>query len=171
MTPLVEVQDLKKHFPIHKGVFSRAAGFVHAVDGISYTVETGKTLGIVGESGSGKTVSSLTTLGLTRSRNSQIEGRIIFGGEDLVAMPDDQLRRIRGNDIAMIFQDPLSALHPFYKVGAQLVEAMQIHRALSRSAARAPCGSSPPLRRCHRRYDPSACGTMDRERRSPDRAR
>jgi peptide/nickel transport system ATP-binding protein len=128
--PLLSVEDLRVSFRTDDGV-------VHAVDGISYTVETGKTLGIVGESGSGKTVSSLTTLGLTRSRNSQIEGRIIFGGEDLVSMRDDKLRRIRGDDIAMIFQDPLSALHPFYKVGTQLVEAMQAHRDLSRSAARA----------------------------------
>ena len=128
--PLLTVEDLRVTFRTDDGI-------VHAVDGISYTVQAGKTLGIVGESGSGKTVSSLTTLGLTRSRSSEIDGRIIFEGEDLVAMPDDQLRRIRGNDIAMIFQDPLSALHPFYKVGAQLVEAMQIHRSLSRSAARA----------------------------------
>jgi peptide/nickel transport system ATP-binding protein len=128
--PLLNVEDLRVTFRTDDGL-------VHAVDGISYTVQAGKTLGIVGESGSGKTVSSLTTLGLTRSRSSQIEGRIMFAGDDLVAMPDDELRRIRGNDIAMIFQDPLSALHPFYKVGAQLVEAMQVHRDLSRSEARA----------------------------------
>jgi peptide/nickel transport system ATP-binding protein len=112
-------------------------GIVHAVDGISYSLDTGRTLGIVGESGSGKTVSSLTTLGLTRSRGSRIEGRIMFEGDDIVSMDEDRLRGIRGNDISMIFQDPLSALHPFYKVGAQLVEAMQAHRSLSRSAARA----------------------------------
>ena len=109
---------------------------VHAVDGISYSVEAGTTLGIVGESGSGKSVSSLTTLGLTRARNSRIEGRIMFEGKDLVAMDDDQLRRLRGNDIAMIFQDPLSSLHPFYKVGAQLIEAVQTHRKVSKAAAR-----------------------------------
>jgi peptide/nickel transport system ATP-binding protein len=126
---LLSVEDLSVSFRTDDGV-------VHAVDGISYTVAAGKTLGIVGESGSGKTVSSLTALGLTRSRNSEIGGRIVFEGQDLVAMPDDQLRRIRGNDIAMIFQDPLSALHPFYKVGRQLVEAMKAHRDISRSAAR-----------------------------------
>ncbi|MGH2893146.1 MAG: ABC transporter ATP-binding protein, partial [Solirubrobacteraceae bacterium] len=102
-----------------------------------YTLEAGKTLGIVGESGSGKTVSSLTTLGLTRSRRSKIEGRIVFQGEDMVSMDDHRLRRVRGNDVSMIFQDPLSALHPFYKVGVQLVEAMQAHRGVSKSAARA----------------------------------
>jgi peptide/nickel transport system ATP-binding protein len=128
--PLFSVEDLRVSFHTDDGV-------VHAVDGISYTVQAGKTLGIVGESGSGKTVSSLTALGLTRTRRSQIEGRIMFDGEDMVTLEDDQLRRIRGNDMAMIFQDPLSALHPFYKVGSQLVEAMQAHRSLSRSAAKA----------------------------------
>jgi peptide/nickel transport system ATP-binding protein len=128
--PLLSVEDLRVSFRTDDGV-------VHAVDGISYAVEAGKTLGIVGESGSGKTVSSLTALGLTRSRNSQIEGRIMFDGRDTVALAEDKLRQIRGNDIAMIFQDPLSAMHPFYKVGSQLVEAMQVHRRVSRSAARA----------------------------------
>ncbi len=128
--PLLTVEDLRVSFHTDDGV-------VRAVDGISYTVAPGQTLGIVGESGSGKTVSSLTTLGLTRSRRSRIEGRILFEGQDIVTMDDDGLRRIRGNDVAMIFQDPLSALHPFYRVGAQLVEAMQAHRKISRSAARA----------------------------------
>ena len=127
--PLLSVEDLRVSFHTDDGV-------VHAVDGISYSVEAGTTLGIVGESGSGKSVSSLTTLGLTRARNSRIEGRIMFEGEDLVAMDDDQLRRLRGNDIAMIFQDPLSSLHPFYKVGAQLIEAVQTHRKVSKAAAR-----------------------------------
>ncbi len=111
-------------------------GVVHAVDGITYDVAAGTTLGIVGESGSGKTVSSLTTLGLTRSRNTRISGRIAFEGRDLLTAPTEDLRRIRGNDIAMIFQDPLSSLHPFYKVGSQLVEAVRTHRDVSRAAAR-----------------------------------
>jgi peptide/nickel transport system ATP-binding protein len=128
--PLLNVEDLRVSFRTDDGV-------VHAVDGISYSVDVGKTLGIVGESGSGKTVSSLTTLGLTRSRRSTIEGRIMFEGKDMVTLPDDQLRSLRGNDVSMIFQDPLSALHPFYKVGAQLVEAMKAHRSISRSAAKA----------------------------------
>ena len=127
--PLLSVEDLRVSFHTDDGV-------VHAVDGISYSLEAGKTLGIVGESGSGKTVSSLTMLGLTRSKRSQIDGRIIFQGEDVVAMPDARLRRVRGNDVSMIFQDPLSALHPFYRVGWQLTEAMQAHRSISKSAAR-----------------------------------
>jgi peptide/nickel transport system ATP-binding protein len=126
---LLEVEDLRVRFPTEDGV-------VHAVDGISYSVDTGKTLGIVGESGSGKSVSSLTTLGLTRTQGAQVEGKMLFEGNDLVQMTDDQLRRIRGNDIAMIFQDPLSSLHPFFKVGKQLMEAVLIHQKVSKKAAR-----------------------------------
>ncbi len=128
--PLLSVEDLRVSFRTDDGI-------VRAVDGISYTIEPGKTLGIVGESGSGKTVSSLTTLGLTRGRGSRIEGRIMFEDQDMVTMRDEHLRRVRGNDVAMIFQDPLSALHPFYKVGTQLIEAIQAHRRVGRSTARA----------------------------------
>jgi len=130
VSPLLEVEDLRVSFPTEDGV-------VHAVDGISYSVDTGKSLGVVGESGSGKSVSSLTMLGLTRSQGARIEGRIMFDGEDLITMPDSGLRKLRGNDIAMIFQDPLSSLHPFFKVGAQLTEAVLTHRKVSKSAARA----------------------------------
>jgi peptide/nickel transport system ATP-binding protein len=126
---LLRVEDLRVTFPTEDGI-------VHAVDGVSYSVDTGKTLGIVGESGSGKTVSSLTTMGLTRRQGAQVSGRIFFEDQDLVALPEDQLRRIRGNEIAMIFQDPLSSLHPFYKVGWQLIEAIRMHRDVSKQAAR-----------------------------------
>jgi peptide/nickel transport system ATP-binding protein len=128
--PLLRVEDLRVEFPSPDGV-------VHAVDGITYQVFPGKTLGIVGESGSGKTVSSLTTLGLTRGQGARVSGRILFGGRDLVTLPDNELRAIRGNDIAMIFQDPLSALHPLYRVGAQLIEAVRAHRDASKKQARA----------------------------------
>jgi peptide/nickel transport system ATP-binding protein len=127
--PLLEVEDLRVQFRTPDGV-------VHAVDGISYVVRPGMTLGIVGESGSGKTVSSLTTMGLTRSRNTDIAGRITFEGQELLLASNEQLRRIRGNEIAMIFQDPLSSLHPFYKVGTQLIEAIRVHRDMSKAAAR-----------------------------------
>jgi peptide/nickel transport system ATP-binding protein len=126
----LEAKNLRVRFPTQDGV-------VHAVDGISYAVDPGKTLGIVGESGSGKSVSSLTTLGLTRKYGGLIDGQLLFEGRDLVALSDDQLRRIRGNDIAMIFQDPLSSLHPFYKVGKQLMEAVLVHRKVSKATARA----------------------------------
>jgi peptide/nickel transport system ATP-binding protein len=128
--PLLRVEDLRVEFPTEDGV-------VHAVDGITYEVARGRTLGIVGESGSGKTVSSLTTLGLTRIQGARVSGRILFEGRDLVALPEAQLRAIRGNDIAMIFQDPLSSLHPFFKVGVQLIEAVRAHQSVSKSAARA----------------------------------
>jgi len=127
--PLLRVEDLRVEFPTEDGI-------VHAVDGITYQVLPGRTLGIVGESGSGKTVSSLTTLGLTRRQGARISGRILFGGRDLVTLPEDQLRAIRGNDIAMVFQDPLSALHPLYKVGKQLIEAVRTHRDVSKKQAR-----------------------------------
>ena len=128
--PLLCVEDLRVSFHTDDGV-------VHAVDGISYSIEARKTLGIVGESGSGKSVSSLTTLGLTREQGARIEGRMMFEGRDLVTLKDDQMRQIRGNDIAMIFQDPLSSLHPFYRVGSQLVEAVLVHQQVSKSVARA----------------------------------
>jgi peptide/nickel transport system ATP-binding protein len=127
--PLLRVEDLRVEFSTEDGV-------VHAVDGITYQVHKGRTLGIVGESGSGKTVSSLTTLGLTRRQGARISGRILFDGKDLVTLPEDELRAIRGNDIAMIFQDPLSALHPLYRVGRQLTEAVRAHRDVSKAQAR-----------------------------------
>jgi peptide/nickel transport system ATP-binding protein len=127
--PLLRVDDLHVEFPTEDGI-------VHAVDGITYEVHRGRTLGIVGESGSGKTVASLTTLGLTRSYGARVSGRILFEGRDLVALSDRDLRAIRGNDIAMVFQDPLSSLHPFFKVGAQLIEAVRVHRDVSKAAAR-----------------------------------
>jgi peptide/nickel transport system ATP-binding protein len=129
VTPLLEVDDLHVSFNTDDGV-------VRAVDGISYSVEQGKTLGIVGESGSGKSVTSLTTLGLTRNQGAKIEGRLLFEGRDLLTLSDDEMRKIRGNDIAMIFQDPLSSLHPFYKVGSQLSEAVLAHRRVGKRAAR-----------------------------------
>src|SRR3954451_2225841 len=96
--PLLEVENLQVHFETEDGL-------VKAVDGISYTVDRGQTFGIVGESGSGKSVSSLTMLGLTRARNARISGRVRFDGKDLLTASDDELRTIRGNEIAMIFQD------------------------------------------------------------------
>jgi peptide/nickel transport system ATP-binding protein len=126
--PLLEVSDLRVHFETDDGL-------VKAVDGISYTVDRGETLGIVGESGSGKSVSSLTVMGLTRARNAHISGSVKFDGKDLLGASDDDLRAVRGNDIAMIFQDPLSSLHPFYKVGNQIVEAIQVHKNVSKAQA------------------------------------
>jgi len=128
--PLLEVEDLTVHFQTEDGL-------VKAVDGVGYKVERGRVLGIVGESGSGKSVMSLTIMGLTRTRNAHISGRALFEGRDLLTMPDSELREIRGNDVAMIFQDPLSALHPYYRVGWQLVEAIRVHQGGTKKAARA----------------------------------
>ncbi len=129
MTALLEVRNLHVSFETEDGV-------VRAVDGVSYEVEAGRTLGIVGESGSGKTVGTLTIMGLTRSRRTTISGAAIFDGRDLLQASDEEMRAIRGDDIAMIFQDPLSSLHPFFKIGDQLIEAIQAHRDVSKSAAR-----------------------------------
>jgi peptide/nickel transport system ATP-binding protein len=129
MASLLDVHDLRVQFSTEDGV-------VKAVDRVSFTVEAGKTLGVVGESGSGKSVSMLTAMGLTRASNATITGTVGFEGRDLLSSSNEQLRKVRGNDIAMIFQDPLSSLHPFYRVGSQIVEAMQAHRDISDSAAR-----------------------------------
>ena len=128
MAPLLEVTDLRVEFDTFDGV-------VHAVDGISYSVEPRGSLGIVGESGSGKTVSSLTVLGLTRFGGARVSGSVTFDGRDLLTASDEELRTLRGNEIAMIFQDPLSSLHPFFKVGWQLTEAIRAHRDVSRAEA------------------------------------
>ncbi|MGI8864065.1 MAG: ABC transporter ATP-binding protein [Solirubrobacteraceae bacterium] len=129
MSALLEVEDLRVEFVTDDGI-------VHAVDGVSYSVDAGTTLGIVGESGSGKTVTSLTTMGLTRSRSTRVSGRIMFDGRELLSIPAEEMRKIRGNEIAMIFQDPLSSLHPFYKVGYQLSETIRAHRSVSKAAVR-----------------------------------
>ncbi len=129
MSPLLEVDDLRVHFETEDGL-------VKAVDGVSFSVEKGKVLGIVGESGSGKSVSMLTVMGLSRSRNARISGAARFDGQDLIQASAEDLRDLRGNDVAMIFQDPLSSLHPFYKVGRQLVEAIQAHKYVNKSEAK-----------------------------------
>src|SRR5215218_10838390 len=113
---LLEVRDLAVQFATDDGI-------VRAVDGVSFSVDTGRSLGIVGESGSGKSVSNLTVLGLTRASNASFSGEVLFDGRDLLSLSEDELREVRGEEIAMIFQDPLSSLHPFYRVGEQLIEA------------------------------------------------
>jgi peptide/nickel transport system ATP-binding protein len=118
--PFLVVENLTVKFPT-------ADGLVHAVTDLSYTVELGKTLGIVGESGSGKSVSSMAVLGLHDPRRTRMEGSIRVGGTEVIGLSEDRLRKLRGNAVAMIFQDALASLHPFYKVGTQLVEAYQVH--------------------------------------------
>ncbi|GAA4735465.1 ABC transporter ATP-binding protein [Phytohabitans rumicis] len=158
--PLLRVRDLRVHFPTDDGL-------VRAVDGLSFDVAPGEIVGIVGESGSGKSVTSQAILGLVRTgpargrlrpfRGAQrrgrtqpavgaeasqpagprVSGEIWYGGRDLVAAPEPQLRRLRGAELAMVFQDPLSALHPYYTVGRQISEAYRAHNRVGRRAARA----------------------------------
>ena len=114
---LLEVNDLKTYFRTDDGI-------VKAVDGVSFSVEKGKTLGIVGESGSGKSVTCLTIMGLNPKRSAITSGEALFNGEDLLKMSSRRLREIRGNDIAMIFQDPMTSLNPVHTIGKQLIEAV-----------------------------------------------
>jgi peptide/nickel transport system ATP-binding protein len=116
--------------------FSTEDGVVKAVDGVSFTVERGKTLGIVGESGSGKSVSSLSIMGLHNRKRTAMTGKILVNGQDVLELPEDKIRKLRGRAMAMIFQDPLTALHPYYTIGRQIVEAYRIHNGGSKRAAR-----------------------------------
>ena len=120
--PFLRVQDLKVTFPTEDGP-------VTAVQGLSYSVEKGKTLGIVGESGSGKSVSSMAVMGLHDTKSAQISGSNRVGGTEVVGLSESRMRGLRGNAMAMIFQDALAALHPFYKIGAQLEEAYLVHHS------------------------------------------
>ncbi|MCZ7475599.1 ABC transporter ATP-binding protein [Micromonospora sp. WMMC273] len=118
--PYLRVEDLRVRFDTEDGV-------VRAVDGVSFAVERGRTLGIVGESGSGKSVTSLAILGLHNAKRTTISGEISVGGRQLVGLGEEEVRRLRGRDMAMVFQDPLSALHPYYSVGRQIAEAYRVH--------------------------------------------
>src|SRR5260370_22453620 len=132
---MLEVRDLRIHFP-------SIDGLVKAVDGVSFTLERGRTLGIVGESGSGKSVTSLGIMGLHHGSNAQISGQIFLDGEELVTANPARVRELRGSKIAMIFQHPLSALHPYFTVGAQIADAYLFHNNVSQLAARAPPAES-----------------------------
>ena len=126
---LLEVEDLKVEFRTEDGV-------VHAVDGVSFSVERGEVLAVVGESGSGKSVTAMTLMGLTRSPNASFAGSATLDGTELVRASDDELRRIRGARIAMVFQDPMSSLDPVYRVGNQIVEQIRVHdREISKQDA------------------------------------
>jgi oligopeptide/dipeptide ABC transporter ATP-binding protein len=126
---LLEVNDLKTYFRTDDGV-------VKAVDGVTFSVEKGQTLGIVGESGSGKSVTCLTIMGLNPKKNTISSGEANFRGKNLLHMSSRQLRQIRGNDIAMIFQDPMTSLNPVHKIGAQLQEAVLLHQDVTKKQAR-----------------------------------
>jgi len=126
-TALLRVAGLRVEIPTEQGV-------VHAVDGIDYEIARARTLGIVGESGSGKTVSALALMGLL-GKHARVEGRVELDGTDLLSLAPQRMRELRGNELAMVFQDPLSALHPLHRVGWQIVEAIRAHRDISKRAA------------------------------------
>ena len=128
MSPILTVRDLQVSFRTDDGV-------VHAVDGVSFEVSPGEVVAVVGESGSGKSVTAQTLIGLTRAPNSKITGSVMFQGADLVELPDDQFRSVRGEHIAMVFQDPMTSLNPVYRVGDQIAEMIRAHRDVSKSEA------------------------------------
>jgi oligopeptide/dipeptide ABC transporter ATP-binding protein len=128
MEKLLDVQDLHTHFRTRAGV-------VKAVDGISFDIAPGASLGIVGESGSGKTVTSLSIMRLIEPPGFVAGGRILFRGRDMVGLSEAEIRAIRGREICLVFQDPMTALNPVYTVGAQVAEALLAHQDLGRQAA------------------------------------
>ena len=128
--PLLQVRDLSVRFATRQGV-------VTAVDGLSFSVGPGEVLGIVGESGSGKSVTVLAVLRLLTDANCTIEGQVLFRGRDVLALPEAELRSVRGREIAMIFQDPMTALTPVYTVGWHIAEQLRAHQQMSKAAARA----------------------------------
>jgi peptide/nickel transport system ATP-binding protein len=128
--PLLDVKDLQVRFATEDGI-------VQAVSGISFQLEPGKVLGIVGESGSGKSVTAMTVMGLTRGVNARFDGEVLYKGADLLKISDSGMQNYRGNEIGMIFQDPMTSLNPVYRIGAQIAEAIQAHENIDKRGARA----------------------------------
>ncbi|HEY2960787.1 MAG TPA: ABC transporter ATP-binding protein [Pyrinomonadaceae bacterium] len=129
MAHLLEVKDLQTHFPTR-------AGLVRAVDGVSFYLDRGELLGLVGESGCGKSMTALSVMRLIAPPGRIVGGEILFDGKDLLKLSDAEMREMRGDDIAMIFQDPMTSLNPVYTVGEQIAEALRLHRKMSRKEAR-----------------------------------
>jgi peptide/nickel transport system ATP-binding protein/oligopeptide transport system ATP-binding protein len=128
MAHLLEVQDLRTHFPTR-------AGLVKSVDGVSFYLDRGELLGLVGESGCGKSITALSVMRLIAPPGKIVSGQISFDGKDLLKLSDEEMRQMRGDDIAMIFQDPMTSLNPVFTVGEQIAEALRLHRKLSRKQA------------------------------------
>jgi peptide/nickel transport system ATP-binding protein len=127
--PFLVVEDLHVHFPTDDGL-------VKSVEGVSFALESGRTLGIVGESGSGKSVTAQAIMGLHRRTNARVSGQILLDDEDLLTVTDARIRELRGDKLAMIFQDPMSSLHPYYTIGNQIMEGYRIHNDVSKTQAR-----------------------------------
>jgi peptide/nickel transport system ATP-binding protein len=128
--PMLEVENLKVSFGTEDGV-------VHAVDGVSFTLDEGETLGIVGESGSGKSVTMMSVMRLIVDHNARFEGSVRYRGRDLMRLGKEEIRAVRGSEIAMIFQDPMTSLNPVYRVGWQIAEQIRAHQRVSAKAAHA----------------------------------
>src|SRR5919201_2083743 len=126
---LLEVRDLHVHFNTEDGI-------VRAVDGVSFELERGKVLGIVGESGSGKSVTAMTLMGLTRDVNTRFQGEVLYKGSDLLKLPETAMQDFRGNEMGMIFQDPMTSLNPVYRIGDQIVEAIRTHEDVDKGQAK-----------------------------------
>ena len=129
MSHLLEVNNLRTHFPTR-------AGLVRAVDGVSFYLDRGELLGLVGESGCGKSMTALSVMRLIAPPGKIVGGEILFDGKDLLKFSDSEMRQMRGDDIAMIFQDPMTSLNPVYTVGEQIAEALRLHRKLSHKQAK-----------------------------------
>ena len=129
MSNFLDVKNLSVKFNTEDGV-------VHAVDNLSFSVERGKTLGIVGESGSGKSVTSLAIMGLHKGSKADVTGEIWLDGQEINQLAEKDIRKLRGKKMAMIFQDALAALHPYYTVGDQIAEAYQVHHKVSKAEAK-----------------------------------
>ncbi|HYE66535.1 MAG TPA: ABC transporter ATP-binding protein, partial [Pyrinomonadaceae bacterium] len=129
MSHLLEVRNLRTHFPTR-------AGLVRAVDGVSFHIDRGELLGLVGESGCGKSITALSVMRLIAPPGRIAGGEILFEGENLLAASEERMREIRGDEIAMIFQDPMTSLNPVFTVGEQIAEALRLHRKLNRKQAR-----------------------------------
>jgi peptide/nickel transport system ATP-binding protein len=127
--PFLTVNNLSVAFPTEDGL-------VRAVDGVSFSIEKGQTLAVVGESGSGKSVTAQAIMGLINRKTAKISGEIWLDDQELVKLPESDVQALRGDQMAMIFQDPMSSLHPFYRIGDQIVEAIQAHRNVSKKQAR-----------------------------------
>lgn len=128
MKKVLEVRNLKTHFFTDKGV-------VKAVDGVNFDLYEGKTLGIVGESGCGKSITSMSILKLIDKNGKIVDGSIMYGDKDIVQLPVDEMRKIRGNEISMIFQEPMTSLNPVFRIGDQIIEAIKLHQDLSKQEA------------------------------------
>src|SRR5690348_13623420 len=129
MTHLLEVRNLQTHFPTR-------AGLVRAVDGVSFHIDRGELLGLVGESGCGKSITALSVMRLIAPPGKIVNGEILFDGKDLLKISAAEMREMRGDDIAMIFQDPMTSLNPVFTIGEQIGEALRLHRKLTKKQAR-----------------------------------